>query len=90
LDVGELYGLELVPEAGHADGGGAHFAAAAIAAVADPTGIIHLDPRPQLVGEAKPVGQAELFEIDVLGGGRGVVVGDARVKGQSLGALDGL
>ena len=69
---------------------GPHQAAAAVAAVGDPTRTVHVDPRPQLVGEAEAVGQAELFEVDVLGGRRGVVVGDAGVEGQSLGALDGL
>jgi hypothetical protein len=80
LQVRKRHRLELVTKAGHADRGGSDQAAALIAAVGHPARVVDLYEGAEIVGETEAVGDPEGLEIEILGGGRGVIVGDARVE----------
>ena len=60
-------------------------------AVPDDAAVLHVDPRPQLVGEAERVGLAERVEVVDGLRERGVVVRDPHLEGNpGAGSLDGL
>ena len=80
LQVRQRHRLKGAAQRAEPDGGGAHQAAAAIAARGDLAGAINVDPGPQQVGEPEPVRRTQLLDVAEGRRGRFVVVGESSVE----------
>jgi hypothetical protein len=73
--------LERVPQPAQPDGGVADETAPAVAALADLTGAVRLDPGPQHIGKTELVRGPQCLDVIDLGGRGVVVVGEPGVEG---------